>query len=246
MRLKTIQANAFKCIFDVLKDIVNDVNFIFDTDGVKISILDTSKVTFINMHLIAENFEVYECSHQFVAGLNISNTFKLLKTIGNSDILEISIDEARCECMDIIIENSEKKSKTTFQMKLLDINEENYNMNGIVSQCVTDISSVHFQRIIRDMSNFSNLVTILRSSNTIKFKCTGDFVDQETVIQCDDTIDQVYENTYSIKYISIFTKSTNLSSTVSIQNHSDGPISFKYQIANLGDIYFYLAPNTDL
>lgn len=245
MKLKTIQASAFKCIFDVLKDIVNDVNFIFDSTGVKISILDTSKVTFINMHLDAENFEYYDCPKQVIAGLNISNTFKLLKTIGNNDILEISIHDSKYELMDIVIENSEKKSKTTFHMKLLDINEENYNMDGIVSSCVTNISSVHFQRIIRDMSNFSSFVTIKRKDSQIILQCAGDFVDQETIIECDDVTENCYENTYSLKYISIFTKATNLSSTVSIQNHVDGPISFKYQIANLGEIYFYLAPSTD-
>lgn len=244
MRLKTIQANSFKSIFDVLKDIVNDVNFIFDSNGIHMSILDTTKVTFINMFLQSDNFEFYECQRPITAGMNILNTFKLLKTIGNNDTLEIIIDD-NIEVMNIIIENKDKKSKTTFNMKLLDINEENFNMNNISFDHVTVIQSTHFQRIIRDMSNFSNIVNITRKNDKLILKCNGDFVDQVTEIDCADSIENTFTNDYSLKYINVFTKATNICSTVAIQNHIDGPISFKYSIANLGEITFYLAPNVD-
>lgn len=244
MHLKTIQASSLKSIFDVLKDIVNDVNFIFDKDGIHMSILDTVKVTFINMFLSAENFEIYECNETVIAGMNILNTFKLLKTIGNNDTLEMIIDDNK-EVINIIIENKEKKSKTIFNMKLLDINEENFSMENISSDYVTILQSTHFQRIIRDMSNFSSVVNITRKENKIILKCSGDFVDQVTEIECQEHIKDVFSNDYSIKYINIFTKATNICATVSIQNHVDGPISFKYSIANLGEITFYLAPNVD-
>lgn len=244
MHLKTIQASSLKSIFDVLKDIVNDVNFIFDKDGIHMSILDTVKVTFINMFLSAENFETYECNETVTAGMNILNTFKLLKTIGNNDTLEMIIDDNK-EIINIIIENKEKKSKTIFNMKLLDINEENFVMDNISSDYVTILQSTHFQRIIRDMSNFSSVVNITRKENKIILKCSGDFVDQVTEIECQEHIKDVFSNDYSIKYINIFIKATNICSTVSIQNHIDGPISFKYSIANLGEITFYLAPNVD-
>ena len=45
MRLVTIQASAFKSTFEVLKDILNDVNIYFKPDGMYIVTLDTARTS---------------------------------------------------------------------------------------------------------------------------------------------------------------------------------------------------------
>jgi proliferating cell nuclear antigen len=70
MHLKTIQANAIRSVFEVLKDIINDVNVYFRPDGITILTLDNARVTLVHMHLGAENFEEYECATEIVAGLD--------------------------------------------------------------------------------------------------------------------------------------------------------------------------------
>lgn len=242
MRLKTVQASAIKSVFDVLKDIISDVNFIFDKSGVYMRTLDNAKVTFINLFLDARNFEVYECSERIIAGINITNTFKLLKAISSNDTLEISINEK----MEIVIDNAQKKSNTVFRMNLLDINEEDFNLDELKFSVTTILQSVNFQRIIRDMANFSNYVKITRYENKLRLQCVGDFVDQTTELECSETIDYMIEDEYSLKYINMFAKATSISANVSIQQEKEGsPVSFKYFIANLGEIQFFLAPKTD-
>ena len=241
MKLKTVQATAIKSVFEVLKDIISDVNIVFDKHGVELKTLDTAKVTFIYMFLDAKNFEVYECPTRVVAGLNISNTFKLLKTISTNDTLEICVTDY----MEIKIENTQKKSNTVFRMKLLDINEDEYDVENLVFDVITIIPSIGFQKIVREMSTFSSSVCIRRYDNKLELKCNGDFVDQMTEIECTDSTEKEYANEYSLKYINMFAKSTNISSNLSIQQRDDGPISFKYYIGNLGEIEFYLAPKTD-
>ena len=59
MKLVTIQASAVKSIFEVLKDILNDVNIYFQPDGVYIVTLDTARTSLVDMFLSADNFE--EC-----------------------------------------------------------------------------------------------------------------------------------------------------------------------------------------
>lgn len=244
MKLKTVQASGIKSVFDVLKDIVSDVNIVFDSHGVSLKTLDMAKVTFINLQLNASNFEVYECPQRVTAGLNISNTFKLLKIIGNNDTLEMNIPESH-DIMEIIVDNVQKKSKTVYKMKLLDINEEEYNLNDMTFDITTNIPSIYFQRIIRDMLNFSSEVNITRSDKMIKFSCNGDFVGQVTEIEASECSCETFSHTYSLKYINMFAKATNICSTVNIQQSIDGPILFNYFIANLGNIEFYLAPSID-
>lgn len=242
MHLKTVQASAFKSVFEVLKDIISDVNFVFDKNGIYMRTLDNAKVTFINLFMDAKNFEMYECPEKITVGLNIANTFKLLKIIGTNDTLEISVKDK----MEIIIDNAQKKSNTIFRMNLLDINEEEYTLDDLKFSITTVLQSVNFQRIIRDMVNFSSYVNISRFGNKLKMQCAGDFVDQVTEIECSDTIDYTIEDEYSLKYINMFTKATSISSNVSIQQcENGGPIAFKYFIANLGEIQFFLASKTD-
>jgi proliferating cell nuclear antigen len=53
---------------------------------------------------------------------------------------------------------------------------------------------------------------------------------------------------YSLKYINLFTKATNMCSTMKIQQSSPTdkmPIIFVYNIANLGQIEFLLAAKLD-
>ena len=57
MKLKTVQASAFKSLFEVLKDILNDINIYFSPSGIKISTLDTARSALVDIFLSSDNFE---------------------------------------------------------------------------------------------------------------------------------------------------------------------------------------------
>jgi proliferating cell nuclear antigen len=245
VHLKTIQASAFKSVFEVLKDIINDVNVYFTQDGIRILTIDTAHVTLVHMNLSAENFEEYECSEKMVAGMNMANMFKLLKSVSGQDTLTIDI-EGR-DYMRIKIENSTKKSFTAFKLKLLDINEDELEVPDIPMDVITTIPAVDFQKIVRDMSNLSTDMSIFRDGNILELSCAGDFADQTTRIEYPETVSRV-GNVYSLKYINMYTRATSMCSSVQILQNSSAeeiPIIFRYTIANLGDLKFYLASKID-
>lgn len=246
MHLKTIQANAIRSVFEVLKDIINDVNVYFRPDGITILTLDNARVTLVHMHLGAENFEEYECATEIVAGLNITNTHKLLKSMSNNDTL--TIDIADRDYMQLIIENVAKKTSTTYSLKLLDINEDELDVPEIEMDVITTMPSVDFQRITRDMSNLSSEINIVREGHTLELSCLGDFANQKTVIEYNDEQVKRTGNIFSLKYINLFTKATGMCSSVQLMQDStqeNMPIIFRYTIANLGEIKFYLAPKVE-
>jgi len=247
MFLKTVQATSFRNIFEVLKDIINDINIYFDSTGIRISTLDTARVSLVHMVLGAENFEEYSCPTEIIAGLNIGNTYKLLKSITNNDTLSISINGP--EFMDIVIHNESKKSMSKFSLKLLDIDEEVLDIPDINMDMVTTLPSVDFQRICRDMGNLSNDIKIRRHENFITFSCCGDFANQETQVTCAESVSSEMSNIFSLRYINLFTKATGMSSSVQLLQSSGNiemPIILRYTVANLGDIKFFLAPKTDV
>jgi len=246
MYLKTIQASAIKGIFEVLKDIINDVNVYFGPGGLKILTLDTARVTLVHMNLAAENFEEYECPMEIAAGLNMANTYKLLKSVGPADTLTWRIKDA--DSLECIIENAAKKSTTSFRLKLLDINEDILDVPDIRMDIITTMPSLDFQKVARDMGNLANDMSIYRDGNKLELSCRGDFADQETVLEFPDTVAKRTGALYNLKYINLFTKATGLCSSVQLMQDSGDdqmPVVFRYGIANLGDVKFYLAPKLD-
>jgi proliferating cell nuclear antigen len=245
MHFRTIQASAIKSIFEVLKDIINDVNIYFTPKGVRILTLDTARVTLVHMELNAENFEEYECTQDVIAGVNMANVYKLLKSVGGQDTLFVRI-EGR-EFMEIYIENPEKRSSTSFKLKLLDINEDQLEFPDIQMNVVTTMPSIDFQRVTRDMSNLATEMDIIRDGHTLELSCKGDFADQKTLIEFPECVKRT-GSTFSLKYITLFTKATNMCSSVQLMQDSENenmPIIFRYSIANLGDLKFYLAPKIE-
>jgi proliferating cell nuclear antigen len=247
MLFKTIQANALKSCFEVLKDIINDVNMFFDAEGMKIVALDNAKVALINMKLQGDKFEEYSCPEPIKAGVNVSNLFKLLKFITSNDILTIEINNT--EHMEIIIENDIKHTVTKFKLSLLWINDDELQLPEIDTTCTTILPSIDFQRICRDMGNLASDIYIYRKKNILEISCKGDFANQETQLDTEQNdFGGVIGNMYSLKYIHLFTKSTGMCSTMKIQQTEPSekmPIIFVYDVANLGKIEFYLAAKLD-
>lgn len=239
MKLVTVQASAIKATFEVLKDILNDVNVYFRKDGVSIVTLDTARTSLVDMHLSADNFEEYTCDTDIDAGINVTNMFKLLKVITNNDVLMLKID---CkEFMKIEIHNEQKKTSTNFALKLLDINENQIEVPDMTMTTTTPMPSVDFQRICRDMSNIGTEIKIERYENKLKLSCEGDFANQETQIECPENSPSM-AGVYSLRYVNIFTKATSMCSTVQImQEDQNRFLILKYNVANLGDLKFYLA-----
>jgi proliferating cell nuclear antigen len=244
-RIKTIQASAFRTVFEVLKDIINDVNLVFRPEGILVITLDTARVTLVHLFLPAENFEEYSCDREYIAGVNISNTYKLLKSVTNTDTLTISIEDQYA--LKFRIENSVKKSSTSFDFKLLDINDDMLSIPEIDMDILTTIPSIDFQRITRDMHNLAQDIRIIRTKNTIELECEGGFANQKTVIECNEPgPDEPIGNVFSLKYINMFTRATSLCASVQLMQHSENmPIVFRYNVANLGELKFYLAPKVE-
>lgn len=246
MNLKTIQACAFKSLLEVLKDIINDVNVCFDSSGVKIIAFDVARVTLVHMFMAAENFEEYTCNKELFVGINVSNMFKLLKSITNNDVLSMEVND---ECLNIMLTNDSKKSTSKFSIKLLDLNEDILDIPELDMPFSTQVPSLDFQKIVRDMINIGNDVTITRTKNKIEFDCKGDFASKTTTMEQTEEIgdDVQISGIFSLKYLSMFTKATILCPTVQIlQNDDDSPVIFKYTIANLGELRFYLAPTAQI
>ena len=245
----TVQSHSIKTLFEVLKDVLTDVNITVDETGLKIMAMDGHHVALIHLKLEAENFEYYECREKTTLGVCMMSFFKLMKTVTNSDTITMYMTEENTDKLCISIKNATKNTITNFNLKLLDIDEQELSIPDVEIDCIVTMNSNEFQKLCRDMSNIKDTITITSEGKEIKFGCDGDFAEWETIIgetshglvfnkQTEDNI----TGEYSLKYINLFTKSTNLCNTIELYLKQDYPLIMKYNVGNLGQIKFCLAP----
>jgi proliferating cell nuclear antigen len=248
LELQTVQSNAIRILSEVLKETLNDVNLTFDKSGLKIMAMDGSHVALIHLKLQADKFEYYYCENKLQVGLNMLSLFKLMKTVTNNDTVTMFIESNKPHELGIKIENADKNSRTIFHLKMLDIDENELRIPDVALDSVISMPSNEFQRICRDMLNISDNIIITSSNNSLKLSCNGDYASQETVIGetshglVFSKRDGDVSGEFSLKYINLFTKSTNLSNTVEIYMKENYPLMLVYNVANLGSITFALAP----
>ena len=252
--IKTVQSGAFRVLIESLKEILTDTNIIFDKTGIKIIATDNSQIVLIHMKLYAENFEYYYCEKKVTIGVNMMNLFKLIKSMSNNDTLTLFILKDNPNKLGIKINNVEKNTQTVFKMNLLDISGDELNIPPAKFETELTLPSGDFQKLIRDMTNIGENIEIKSVGNSLILGCEGDFASQETVLQetqgglsfsKSSGPEYPIQGYFSLKYLLLFTKCTNLCNLIHVYIKSDYPLVIKYDVANLGHIKLCLSPNVD-
>ena len=252
--IKTVQTGAIRILIESLKEILTDANFTIDENGIKLIAMDSTHTVLIHMKLLQEKFEHFYCLKKINIGINMANFFKLIKTMSNNDTLTLFIEKNNENQLGIKIHNDEKNSQTTYKLNLLDIQDETISIPPAEFDTELTFPSNDFQKIIRDMINIAENIEIKSIGNKLVLSCEGDFASQETVLgETNNGIQFAKESSpeypiqgiYSLKYLILFTKCTNLCNIINIYIKNDYPLIIKYNIASIGDIKLCLAPNTD-
>tara|TARA_B110000208_G_scaffold23634_1_gene30205 strand:+ start:1620 stop:2474 length:855 start_codon:yes stop_codon:yes gene_type:complete len=250
--IRTVQSSAVRTLIEALKDILTDVNLEIDSTGLKIIAMDSSHVALIHMKLNAENFEKFYCPTPVVCGISMMRLFKLLKIISPSDSLSLFIEKDELNELQIIIDSSDKGLRHKFTLKLMDLFLDKVEVPPAEFESVLRFPASDFQKLCRDMNNLADDIEIKSSGNELIFSINNDWVVQETIMSENVnggmtfiqnlSPDKVIQGVFSIKKLVLFSKCTNLCQNIEIFLKNDYPIIIKYNVANLGEVKFCLAP----
>ena len=243
--IKTVQSGAIRILIEALKEILTDGNITIDNNGIKLIAMDSTHSVLIHLKLEAQNFEYFKCNKPITIGLNMLNLFKLIKTMTNSETLTLFIEKNNENQLGIIIHNSEKNSQTTYKLNLLDIQLDEINIPPAEFETELTLPSCDFQKIIRDMINIGEDIEITSIGNQLKLVCNGEFAHQETVLgetnnglkfSTTQSPELPIQGVFSLKYLLLFTKCTNLCNQIQFYIKNDYPLVIKYAVASLGSI----------
>lgn len=255
MEFRTVQATVLKNLFESIKEILVDINMVFTKSSIHCTAIDGSKSACVHFYLDTKNFEEYACiEDEVIIGINMSSLHKLIKPISNGDIVMMKIFRNDRFRLHIVIENTEKHTRTTSVLKLLDIDQQILTIPDVVFDNIITMPCSDFQRHCKDMMAVAEKVTFACTTECFVMKCTGDFAEFLVEIQrmtgtekdYVDTTTRKHNNvagTFSLKYINLFIKSSNLCANVEIYLKKHYPLILVYKIGSLGKIQFVLAPD---
>lgn len=206
LEVETEHTGPFKILFEVLKDMLTDINIEFrsgspnkskgkdiddgkdgkddkdtkdqDTDCMKINAIDPTKTVLINVKL---TFTKFMCKKsKLVLGVNLGCFYKLIKSMGKNSILTLSQDHDNKNYLQIKVDSPEEKKESEYNLKLIDLDEHKMVIPQITFDAVITMNSQEFNKLCRDMSNIADYVEIKCLTDKIIFACAGEFANNKT------------------------------------------------------------------
>ncbi|CRG93975.1 proliferating cell nuclear antigen, putative [Plasmodium gallinaceum] len=266
LEAKLNNASILKKLFECIKDLVNDANVDADETGLKLQALDGNHVSLVSLHLLDSGFSHYRCDRERVLGVNIASLNKVFKLCAANESVVISSKDDE-DNLNFVFENNKEDKVTNFSLKLMSIELDSLNIPDCEEgfDAEVELSSKELTNIFRNLSEFSDTVFIEIDSNSIKFTTKGLVGDAEVALKPRDSTSEddigvnikskkKIKQSFAIKYLNLFSKSSILSDVVTLGLSDSRPIEFKYEIKDtspdadtlkIGFVKFFLAPKMD-
>ena len=162
--LQTSKTPPIRTTAELLRDLLTEGNLICSSEGIKLIAMDLSHSVLIHLKLEGKNFEEYFCPGKVILGLNMLDFFRIIKTMENSDTLKLYVERENPNVLGIEMYAKEINSLTSWSLNLMDLPEVEIEAPPAKFESVISMKSARFQKICRDMHNFSEKVEKLFSS----------------------------------------------------------------------------------
>jgi proliferating cell nuclear antigen len=224
--------------------------------GVIIKEINKTGTILVYTKLDADKFDSYTYNYnkkKLTLGLNLNNLLKCLKCMSHFDTMVWQVDSEDINKLVIILESTERKEKKIFKLNLMDLEEEKYEVEPIDFPYSITLPSQDFHKYCKDMASATDKIELMCTNNKVIFSGNGELgqvefevgetnggLSIETNSNCSD---EIVQGLFELRFLIIFTKCTNLCSTVTLYLKNDYPLIVQYNIAALGSIKLVLSPS---
>lgn len=219
-------------------------------------IKEVNKTITVLVYCKLDGFEEYKYNYhknKLMIGVKLPNLLKCLKCMTHFDTMSWIIEEEDMNKLVVILESTERNEKKIFKLNLMDLDDEKYEIEPVqFPYCIT-MPSQDFHKYCKDMASvMANKMDIQCTSNMVFLSGKSDigsvdFQVGESIggLQIDVNTDknEIVQGNFELKYLTIFTKCTNLCNEVKLFLKNDYALVVRYQVAALGEIKLVLSPS---
>lgn len=249
---KTVQTAIVKSLFEVLKEVLIDLNLFVTKDKIKIVSMNNKQDCLIYVKLEAKEFEYFHCNlpgeGPLVLGIHTDNIFKIIKTIKHDETISFYVTDKNPHNLYIKKENNERNSINTFSLKLHDLPRDGYDIPELQYTTTITMNSNELQKICKDFVSLGGkLMEIKTIGEQIFFSGEGEFSSFNLIIGTSSKTsfqgpeNEIVQGKFPAKYLLLFSKASILSSVVQISLKNDHPIIMSYNVGNLGEMKFIIS-----
>tara|TARA_A100001015_G_C15034662_1_gene735377 strand:+ start:2562 stop:3464 length:903 start_codon:yes stop_codon:yes gene_type:complete len=219
-------------------------------------IKEVNKTITVLVYCKLDGFEEYKYNwhkNKLMIGVKLPNLLKCLKCMTHFDTMSWIIEEEDMNKLVVILESTERNEKKIFKLNLMDLDDEKYEIEPVQFPYGITLPSQDFHKYCKDMASvMANKMDIQCTSNMVFLSGKSDigsvdFQIGETIggLQIDVNTDknEIVQGIFELKYLTIFTKCTNLCNEVKLFLKNDYALVVRYQVAALGEIKLVLSPS---
>ncbi|OII76948.1 proliferating cell nuclear antigen PCNA [Cryptosporidium andersoni] len=240
-----------KRVFEAITNLVTDVNLECNESGITIQAMDNSHVSLVALYIKDIAFERYRCDRSRTLGLNTQNVVKLLKLCSSDDQVLLRHDDDS-ESLIFIFETPNGDRISEFELTLISIDQDSLQIPETSFSSIVSMPSNEFQRLCRDMAQFSDSLSIDINRKNVRFFTKGSLGLGSVVLRPKDGADteavaldvtEPCQLVFSLRYLNNFAKATPLSNSVKLSMSENQPLELEYSLEGSGSGYlrFYLA-----
>lgn len=252
------KARELKKIIAAIKDLCSDANFDCASSGISMQAMDGSHVALVELFLDAEEFKQFRCDRSVTLGLSLGSVDTILKCAADADRVAIKADDDGETCT-FLIENEAQTRSSEFGLNLLNIDSDHLGIPDTEYSCIVNIPSSEFGRVCKELALIGDTIRIsVPNEEKVVFSSAGEKGngkitfnasqgklaeredDSSETVSIECTSGASFE--YATRYLVAFTKAAPLSHLVTLKLNPEAPLVVQYDIPNLGQIRYFLAP----
>ena len=248
-RAKTVEAYTIKSLSEVLQNILTDVCFSFNSDGIKLLTVDNKRPAhlLLNLALKGQSFDEYHCPKPLSVGMNLQHVYKLLKSIKKKDKIELFIQKNSPKLLGITTIQADSGQPVTSHIKIQTLSQVATEIPDDYGHPV-HIPTSTFQKMCKDMQSISNKINVYSKGTFLKFSVDVEGLYNREVPfgELDEEAeDDEYEDIFHTKSLSQLIKVSGLNARMQVftpppNSEIEIPLKISINTGQLGKLEIYI------
>jgi proliferating cell nuclear antigen len=271
LEISTLKSIIIKSLFEVIKPYIKETNILINHEGLKISTMDTSKVSLTYIKLKSEKFEKYYCEKPLIIGIDTCILFKVIKYCNRRETITFYMTESEPDKLGIELSDPFMGKIKDYKIPLLALDDKIANIQSMEFDYIINIPSLQFQQIIKDIHLLDGKIVEIKSiGKQIIFNCSDGIAEFKTSIsEVDEKVnkdqkallqqngedikcvkfqksnERIVQGRFKLNYLMNFIKASHLCENMNILLTNDKPLVLEYFIADLGILRCLLAQDIE-
>lgn len=256
LEARLVAGHLLKKVVESVKDLIRQGTWDCSEAGIKLQAMDAAHVCLVAVTLEADEFDSYKCDRAVSLGVDMESLARVLRCAAKDDIITVSTAGAMSpDTVRFTFEATDRERVSEYDLKLMTIEEEHLAIPDTEYNATLTLPSLELQRVLRDLSQFGDTITILAAKDSVTFSADGSLGSgniklSQTATKSEDKcvsldISEPVTLQFACRYLNLFLKAAALSTRVALSLSADIPLKMEFSVGKLGTLHYYLAPKIE-